>query len=247
MHDGVPYIKDLNSSNGTFINDISIANPSGQVGEPHKLCHLDIIVFGQDIPDDDRNDLFKKVVCKVIIVDQMDNHQMDNDQMDNEALNSREIRDFEKLSENEKLGKISGLITQELKAINDYKNSFEEYEPESVKKILELSQNQQSLKEFCHNGFREIKEKQKDLEQTLELHKVLQEKTDENTEISKLRNQVGDLNNVLELQKVLQEITDQNTNEIKKLKNQIKWTYQNLCIITLSLGGLFLLKKYSKL
>lgn len=219
MQDGLLYIRDLNSSNGTFVNGVSISNPSGKVGDPHQLMHLDVIEFGVDIPDDDQNDLYKKVECKLMIVDQANQARTDSISIPDSTLRNTANTDFIKLSENDKLAEISNLISLELKEINETRNLYQEYGKESVKKIEQVYKNHQELKEFCENRFQEFKDKQVDLDQ---IHKVQTE---------------------------LQETVSHNTREIQRLKNQIKWTsrIQNVLIISLSLGGLLLVKKYSKL
>jgi len=216
------YIRDLNSSNGTFVNGICISNPSGKVGDPHQLMNFDVIDFGIDIPDDDGNDFYKKVECKLRIVDQINTVRTDSIRIPESNLKNAQndaSTDFIKLSENEKLAEISNLISLELKEINETRNLYQEYGQDSVQKIEQVCKNHQDLEEFCQNRFQEIKEKQVDLEQ---IKKV-------NTE--------------------LQETVYQNSREITRLKNQIKWTsrIQNVLIFSLSLGGLLLVKKYSKL
>lgn len=223
----------MNSSNGTFVNENSISNPAGKVGDPHPLKHLDVIEFGIDIPDDDGNDLYKKVVCKVVIVDQV--NELANEESTNVTTHVQGAKtnddvgakdDFGKLTENEKLERISSLINQELKEIQDSKSLYKEYGQDSS--LKEIYRNHQELKEFCQNAFQEIKEQQAQVK---------------NTQDSMNLEQIQDC------LKVLQDKTQENSIEIIKLRKQVKWDgrIQNLLILGLSFGGVLLLKKFSKL
>ncbi|CAG8583117.1 9_t:CDS:2, partial [Ambispora leptoticha] len=63
---GKVYIKDLKSSNGTFVNNHRLS-PEGSESEPKELHHEDILEFGIDILGDDNHTImYKKVSAKVL-------------------------------------------------------------------------------------------------------------------------------------------------------------------------------------
>ncbi|KAG9287243.1 hypothetical protein G9A89_008873 [Geosiphon pyriformis] len=64
---GKPYIKDLKSSNGTFVNRRRLS-PEGAESEPEELHHEDILEFGIDIVgDDNQTVVYQKVAARVVI------------------------------------------------------------------------------------------------------------------------------------------------------------------------------------
>lgn len=62
------YIKDIKSSNGTFINGTRLS-PESQESEPFELHSEDVVDFGIDILTDDNKDiLHRRVACRVFLV-----------------------------------------------------------------------------------------------------------------------------------------------------------------------------------
>jgi len=62
------YIKDIKSSNGTFINGTRLS-PESQESEPFELHNEDVVDFGIDILTDDNKDiLHRRVACRVFLV-----------------------------------------------------------------------------------------------------------------------------------------------------------------------------------
>lgn len=66
--DGKVYIKDVKSSNGTFINSARLS-PEGQESEIFELHNDDVVEFGIDIVgDDNKTIIHHKVACRVFLV-----------------------------------------------------------------------------------------------------------------------------------------------------------------------------------
>ena len=62
------YIKDVKSSNGTFINGTRLS-PESQESEPFELHSEDVVDFGIDIlTDDNKEILHHRVACRVFLV-----------------------------------------------------------------------------------------------------------------------------------------------------------------------------------
>lgn len=62
------FIKDIKSSNGTFINGTRLS-PESQESEPFELHSEDVVDFGIDILTDDNKDiLHRRVACRVFLV-----------------------------------------------------------------------------------------------------------------------------------------------------------------------------------
>ncbi|KAM3582246.1 hypothetical protein VKS41_005677 [Umbelopsis sp. WA50703] len=64
---GKVYIKDVKSSNGTFINGVRLSQ-EGEESGPVELSHNDVVEFGIDIMNEDGTVLYHKVACKVTII-----------------------------------------------------------------------------------------------------------------------------------------------------------------------------------
>ncbi|KAG2179183.1 hypothetical protein INT43_002033 [Umbelopsis isabellina] len=64
---GKVYIKDVKSSNGTFINGVRLSQ-EGEESAPVELNHNDVVEFGIDIMNEDGTVLYHKVACKVTII-----------------------------------------------------------------------------------------------------------------------------------------------------------------------------------
>ncbi|WFD08185.1 hypothetical protein MVES1_003556 [Malassezia vespertilionis] len=66
--EGKVYIKDVKSSNGTFVNGTRLS-PESQESEPYELHGDDVVDFGIDILTDDNKDiLHHRVACRVFLV-----------------------------------------------------------------------------------------------------------------------------------------------------------------------------------
>lgn len=62
------YIKDIKSSNGTFINGTRLS-PESQESEPYELHNEDVVDFGIDIlTDDNKEVLHRRVACRVFLI-----------------------------------------------------------------------------------------------------------------------------------------------------------------------------------
>ena len=233
------YIRDLNSSNGTFVNNVSISNPAGKVGDPHMLKNLDMIEFGVDVPDEDGNQVYKKVVCKLVIVDEAPS----SNQLVKDALPTDD--DFAKLSDNAKLLTISNLLNVELKEIEESKSALRDlskgFDASNARNTTNESQLQDSktdkvnleskLQEFYDKITKDLNEKHENL--TLKL-------AQDSKELQDLKES---FNNLVK-------VSEKNSSEIANVKNQLQMgKISNFLIFATitSIGGIFLLKQYSKL
>ena len=118
--------KDLNSSNGTFVNGQRISK-EGKIGSPFELKTKDVIDLGVDIPDDDGKDLYKKVTLRVTWASESEAVGNEEHPRTLSTLPSPlsvpllDPKEFEELSEQKKLEEIFKLLEVSEVAI-EYEN-----------------------------------------------------------------------------------------------------------------------------